>query len=149
MDEKYVARFWSRVQKTPGCWLWMAGKIPDGYGSFWIGKRVLAHRFSFFLEHGRWPIPMALHTCDTPACVKPGHLFEGTQTQNMEDMMSKGRKRCAIGIKHHRAKLSEDAVRRLRREQEVTHELLAKKYGISEANVSHVLSGRTWRHVLP
>lgn len=72
-------RFWSKVDKTPDCWNWIAGKTM-GYGSFQIGtakkgKTVLAHRLSYELLVQ--PIPVGLtidHLCRNRACVKPDHL---------------------------------------------------------------------------
>lgn len=69
--------------------------MPKGYGL--VGSRGdevsrLAHRFSWVIHFG--PIPkgmQVLHTCDTPACVRPDHLFVGTQQDNMNDMATKSR----------------------------------------------------------
>ena len=87
-----MERFWSKVAKSDGCWLWTAARNEQGYGEFSLdGKLQRAHRVSFYLAHGRWPEPNALHKCDNPPCVRPDHLFEGTHKENMADMTSKGR----------------------------------------------------------
>jgi HNH endonuclease len=87
-------RFWPKVEKTDGCWYWTASCDPCGYGHFSIdGKLHSAHRVSWELAYG--PIPDrldVLHKCDNPPCVRPDHLFLGTHTDNMVDMISKGRK---------------------------------------------------------
>lgn len=97
-----VARFWSKVHKTHSCWLWTAGTISYGYGSFSVAKGkprgqqapVYAHRYSWELAHG--PIPAGrsiLHNCpggDNPRCVNPAHLFLGNQDANMKDAAAKG-----------------------------------------------------------
>jgi hypothetical protein len=88
-------RFWRRVDKTGGCWNWTGGRGDHGYGSFTGdgGVAISAHRYSFQLHNG--PIPDGLvicHCCDNPACVKPEHLFLGTQRDNVHDMIQKGRR---------------------------------------------------------
>ena len=91
-----MTRFWSKVQKTDGCWLWTGSRNRTwAYGRFRSGpgrRSVLAHRFAWELVHG--PIPGGLfvcHHCDNPSCVNPEHLFLGTHTDNMRDMVNKGR----------------------------------------------------------
>jgi hypothetical protein len=99
-----VERFWLKVKKTPTCWLWVGAcspkeRTPDGrlpYGMIMVSNcpRVMekAHRFSFrmFVR----PIPKGkkvLHHCDNSMCVRPSHLFLGTQKDNVVDCIKKGR----------------------------------------------------------
>lgn len=88
-------RFWAKVEKGPGCWLWTGAKNSRGYGqtaSGLKGKSKLAHRASY--EHFYGPIPdglYVLHRCDVPHCVNPQHLFVGTAADNMQDAVRKGR----------------------------------------------------------
>src|SRR5438132_871214 len=89
-----VEAFWKRVQKTEGCWLWTASvKGPEcPYGTFSAGGTRAVHRISYELAFGAIPAGMfVLHDCDTPLCVRPDHLFLGTQQDNMRDMIRKGR----------------------------------------------------------
>lgn len=87
-------RFWEKVEKTDGCWLWTASLTNKGYGEFRLNEPspILAHRVAYELAHG--PIPPGLfvcHHCDNPPCVRPDHLFLGTQKDNAQDMVRKGR----------------------------------------------------------
>ncbi len=74
---------------------WWTGK--DGYGRRYIrgshGEYDKAHRFALEEKLGRpiKPGMEALHHCDNPPCIEPSHLFEGTQADNMHDMLAKGR----------------------------------------------------------
>jgi HNH endonuclease len=81
-----------RVDDPAGCWIWSGTRqTADGYGGIRIAGTVwLAHRLSWTLSRG--PIPeglSVLHRCDTPPCIRPEHLFLGTQADNMLDARNK------------------------------------------------------------
>jgi HNH endonuclease len=93
-------RFWPKVSRGEGCWLWVGSVLKSGYGQIEIktgpGKRdrrtERAHRIAWMLSFGQIPEGAeVLHTCDTPLCVRPDHLFLGTQADNIADCISKGR----------------------------------------------------------
>lgn len=88
-------RFWGKVTKTESCWLWTAALDGKGYGRFWDGEHIVAsHRYSWILVNGKIPDGMNIcHHCDVPVCIRPTHLFMGTQKQNIHDMIAKGRDR--------------------------------------------------------
>ena len=93
-DAKIVTLFWSKVERSSGCWLWTGTKAASGgYGIFWEnGNQHRAHRLSWLLTNGAIPKGMVVcHKCDNPPCVNPAHLFIGTMKDNVDDMMSKGR----------------------------------------------------------
>ena len=93
MTLESLSLFWAKVDKSGECWTWTGARDPRGYGRLGRGRKTLfAHRFSWEEENG--PIPNGLfvcHSCDNPACVRPSHLFLGTQKDNIRDMMSKNR----------------------------------------------------------
>ncbi len=88
-----MQRFWDKVNKTNGCWIWKAGlrSLKTGYGAFkFKGKIVDAHRMSWFLTHGCFPKNLVCHKCDNRLCVNPDHLYEGTFRDNARDMWLRG-----------------------------------------------------------
>jgi len=143
-EEKFVP------EPNSGCFLWTASGGPNGYGHINIGgKTVRAHRAAYELFKG--PIPdnlCVLHTCDTPCCVNPGHLFAGTQTDNMTDMIKKGRARYLAGESHPRgtAKLTEKQVLEIR-VATGSQKQIAARYGIGCSNVSQIKSRQRWGHL--
>jgi hypothetical protein len=92
-------RFWEKVDKIDDCWTWQASKGGHGYGRFYMnGTQWQANRAAFFLAHGTIdPELDVCHTCDNPACVRPDHLWQGTESDNMQDCIRKGRKNAATG----------------------------------------------------
>jgi hypothetical protein len=92
-QEPVHVRFWRNVQKTPTCWLWTGAYQKPGYGKIGDGSHSkYAHRVSWELQAGAIPHGLqVLHRCDNPQCVRPDHLFLGTQADNVADMYAKGR----------------------------------------------------------
>lgn len=90
-------RLWARVVKSPetdGCWVWMGAVCGKGYGVIGVEKQrmEMTHRVSWRIHRGEIPDGMdVLHTCDNPPCMRPDHLFLGTQLDNMRDASKKGR----------------------------------------------------------
>lgn len=145
-------RYWAKVNKTEGalqgCWEW-TGAIRNGYGVIGLGGRgagvVGAHRLSWEWHHG--PIPedlWVLHRCDNRRCVRPDHLFLGTNADNHADMWSKGR-----GYVHPTAKLQPDDVRAIRAALAagVSQNELARRYGVWPGQIWNIAHGITWKHV--
>lgn len=100
-------RFWEKVLITEDCWEWQGQSLPHGYGQFRVGTRATdpkeyTHRLAWSWANG--PIPAGhnvLHRCDNPRCVRPAHLFLGTQADNVADMDAKGRRRSNNSEKTH------------------------------------------------
>ena len=134
-------RFDEKHKKDPvtGCWIWTGCKIPSGYGQIQAGgthKMLSAHRVSYELHKG--PIPDGLlvcHACDVPACVNPGHLFLGTNKENMQDMLKKGRSKYAQGEACGTAKLTAEEVHEIRGADGL-HREIAVRFGVSRSLVS-------------
>ena len=144
------SRFWTKVEKTGGCWVWRAARNPDSYGRFHLGPKVWqAHLLAWTLTRGPVPRGMCvLHRCDTPACVKPAHLFLGTKADNTADMMAKGRG--PTGERQGRAKLTRAQVGAIRaryrsRQPGDTLRDLAAEYGVTFTNIWQIVHDKSWR----
>lgn len=146
-----VAKFWRNVESTPvgECWLWIGPHLRDGRGTLWVNslrRNMTASRFSFALHNGTLPPTkmFVCHTCDNPACVNPGHLFLGTNRDNVDDMLRKRRQR--TGERHLRAKLTAADVLEIRKSP-LSIRVLAAKYGVNKRTLFFAKSGRTWRFI--
>jgi hypothetical protein len=144
--------FWAKVIKAgpDDCWGWAAGRDDDGYGQFRVtGRRrcMGSHRFSWELHFGAIPEDLqVLHRCDNPPCVNPAHLFLGTNQDNHNDKMAKGRQ--AKGERNPGAKLTETQVIEIREViQDDGLAALARKYGVSKTQIRRIASGISWPHV--
>ena len=128
-----------------GCWLWGGDISTDGYGTFWMGKSVRAHRASWELHRGPIPEGMwVLHRWDNRACVNPDHLFLGTHRNNMDDMARKGR--APRGERNGMTKLTEVQALEILSSTERSG-LLAQRFGVSSECVRRIRARESWVHL--
>lgn len=165
---RLAARFWCKVEKTAGCWVWI-GAISrrHGYGKISVGLHPeRSNRVAWTLASGE-PIPDGLfvcHTCDVRRCVRNddhgvyivdgvayerrGHLFLAPLPINALDMAEKGRS--LRGERNGQAKLTPVEVLEIRRRHAaggINQAQLGREYGVSRRTVGMLLSGDRWRHV--
>lgn len=154
-------RFWSKVDKSGDCWIWLASKWARGYGVFTIrGRRYRAHRVSYQLSNDRDALGLVCHTCDNPSCVNPGHLYDGTPSSNMADKIKRGRqgnhgpKNPACGSRNGHSKMTETGVVEIRERYRSWNKgkrsniaEIAKDYGISASAALRIVNREVWRHV--
>ena len=137
-----------------GCWLWCGASLNAGYGLMWAhGRNELAHRLAYEVAFGAIPKGLhVLHKCDTPACINPSHLFVGTRSDNMQDMMAKGRRgdTALRGEANHFSKLTESDVSAIRVEYArggISQRNLAAKRGLDELTIYRIVNRKSWKHV--
>jgi hypothetical protein len=125
------------------CWDWLGFKNKDGYGFLKNNKKnIRAHRYAYaqYKNNGQ-PIPNNLcvcHHCDNPSCVNPNHLFLGTHTDNMQDMLRKGRHRFNPRLKKH----TDDEVIKIRLDYSsgLSQEKVAKLNNTAQMTVSRIVN---------
>lgn len=146
MNPAAARRFWEKVDRGPGCWLWQRACDRDGYGVFWLGGRNhRAHRAAWMLANG--PIPagtIARHRCDRPGCVRPSHIQLGTHAENIADKVRRNRQ--AKGEGHGCAKLTAEQVREIRAASGLYRDI-GRRFDVSESTVGLIKRGRIWRCV--
>lgn len=110
------------------------------------------------LTFGRIPRGFyVLHHCDNPSCVNPKHLFLGTQTDNMQDMMSKGRKTYVFGEANGAAKLTKEQALSIRSRYRRclggrgfhagSAQVLSREYQVTPATILNIVRGKNWKHL--
>jgi HNH endonuclease len=137
--------FWDRVEvgAIEDCWLWTGAKSGRYRYGRYRGKR--AHRLAYETLHGPIPCGMLVrHSCDNPPCCNPWHLILGTNKDNTGDAIE--RNRLARGEKHGKTKLTPEIVAYIRENPlGLAGCDLAVLYGVHEATISYIRSGRSWK----
>jgi len=147
MDITTHDRFLSKTHPIPlhSCWEWSGGIASHGYGVF---NHTLAHRYSYSYYIDEIPEGLhVLHICDNKSCVNPDHLFLGTNYDNIEDKIIKGRQArwensgVAILTNSNVLEIKE----KLKRGE--TQMSIAECFGVDQSTISNIKTGKTWREL--
>ena len=145
-------RFWSKVAVTADdekCWEWLGDPSAKWYGEFRVNhKRWGTHQYSWFLANGREPRLQILHKCDNPRCVNPKHLYEGTQQQNVQDMIDRNRHNRGEDVPN--SKYVEGQIREVKQwlRDGLTCKEISRKNGMPRTTVSAIKFDRIWKHIV-
>lgn len=149
-DEDWLESLIRRTDQTGDCWIWTGPRSTYGYGALrYKGRRhSFAHRVMWQLMYGSIPSTLCVcHRCDNRLCIRPEHLFVGTNQENHEDKISKGRQ--ARGERGY-AKLTESEVLEIRRLHEsgaAGFRKIARQFGVSATNVKAIVLRQSWKHL--
>lgn len=150
-------KFWEKVRRIDNdCWEWQAGRSKKGYGNFYISlghsrdKHCLAHRMAWILTYGEIPDGLqVLHKCDNPPCVNPNHLFLGTNDDNVQDKIQKGRMITLRGEESPSSKLTEKEVRQIRRLRNsgFSYAELGRNFNVDISTARYICIRKLWKHI--
>ena len=126
----------------------------SGYAVFrFDGELVRAHRLSYAAANCVSLASIAgleiRHKCDNRACVNPEHLEPGTHSDNMRDMMQRGRGRQPKGEGNAKAVLTDSGVRAIRQllAGGTSHRRIAATFGVDRSQISRISTRKIWSHV--
>ena len=144
------ARFWDKVEvQDSGCWEWQAGLDSNGYGQFHLNERKhLSTRLALKDSGVNIQGFLVLHKCDNRLCVNTNHLYTGSQQDNMNDAMERGR--LMKGETHVRATLTEEKVAAIRKERITNgteYKDIADMFSVTKNAAWKAAIGLTWKHV--
>jgi hypothetical protein len=155
---RYIRRpieetFWEKVkivEDDDSCWEWMRDKNKDGYGEVAYNKRkYIASRLAYEITYGKFDKNLCvLHKCDNPPCVRPSHLFLGTNKQNSEDMVLKDRNKKGELI--NTSKLKEKdvlSIVELIKLGTYNQTEISKLFSVSPDTISLINSRKIWKHL--
>lgn len=144
------------VRTGDDCWTWTRAKNRNGYGYFsFRGSARLAHRFAYVAFVGPLAADeLVCHRCDNPSCVRPDHLYAGSDLDNMRDAKERGLTASgernawatipsAMRTRRHAPPTPAPVVREIRRlsaEGRRTTDL-ARDFGLSVSAVSRIVRG--------
>ena len=140
--------FWGKMERSEAplnCWLWTGAKEVKGYGkTTWQGKGIKTHRLAWLLAKGTLPKLQVLHTCDTPLCCNPAHLYLGTDADNMQDKVKRNRQ--AKGNDFSSTKLTPQSVEKIRTTKGYgSGNALAKEFNVNKSTISQIRNNKFWK----
>lgn len=136
--DRLIKVFWRYVEKTETCWIWKGPKAGYHYGQIGINnKDERAHVVAYKLQHDDYdPTLFVLHKCDNTLCVRGDHLFQGTQSANMQDMVNKKRNRNGSIIK-----LTTEDFERIRKlyVNGQSQKSIVKEYNVTQSYICNII----------
>ncbi len=148
MDTKQAdGEFWALVVKGAKCWKWLGTVNGKGYGVHMVGHRLeYAHRYAFFALVGDIrPGDRLYNVCHDRLCVNPSHWSTEKPIQRTT-MQYKPVKQAKMGnsrLTRPQAIVEAQAMREAYSSGDVTQAAIAKRYKLSQAQVSRILSERS------
>lgn len=141
-------------KKLGNCWIWVGVINRGGYGFLNHNKKVIrSHRASFEIHKNRKVKDgmCVCHRCDVRKCVRPSHLFEDSQKENIRDAVKKGRMNLS-GLVHEENRTLTDT-----EALEIINApyyrgvgiFFAKKYNLSKASISRIRLGKAYKSLHP
>jgi hypothetical protein len=117
-----------------------------GFGKYARLGKFKASRIAWELTYGTIPEGLYVcHHCDNRICVRPDHLFLGTQAENIHDMQSK--RRGNYGERNGIAKLTEPDVIAIKFAQGLTNAEMSRHYHVSQSVISEIRKGTAWKYL--
>ena len=145
------SRFFEKIAfGASDCWYWTGALHKLGYGLLTAMGETKAHRVAWRLFNGDIPQGLdVLHKCDVRNCVNPEHLSLGTHSDNMRDMVAKGRANppCLSGEANPVSKLTSAQVQEMRKERATNGTpfyKIAPQYGVTTMTAYRAITGRAW-----
>jgi len=147
-----IERFWSYVdiKGKDECWEWKGGFSNTGYGAFQINGEVKStHVIAYEISKGRIPDGKQVnHRCHNRACCNPFHVYEGTQKENIDDMIKANRQIHHYGEFHSQHKLTEKSIKEIRENKDnLSQRKLGLVYGVSHSVIGGIQRRIYWKYL--
>lgn len=162
LTNRFRRLFYSKITIDPksGCWIFnVTSSVQTRYPYLKAGsKTYIVDRVAYWIFFGEEPgLLLVCHTCDNPRCCNPCHLFLGTDQDNKDDSIAKGRSPSVTYPKlqdrptrlNHQSKLTEEVVRKIKDQLKsgVPPTTIAREYGVSKGAIYQIKQGKTWSWV--
>ncbi|HBD93398.1 MAG TPA: HNH endonuclease [Spirochaetia bacterium] len=150
--ERIREHFQYEINKNTGCWEWTKS-TSKGYGHLGIrGKFYQAHRLMWIITNGEIKDGLFVcHKCDNRLCINPDHLFLGTNLDNINDAIEKGKwQHQPKGEKNGNAKLTKNQVLNIKHlvSNGIPTKTISEKFNISQRHVQYIAKNKTWKHLI-
>lgn len=136
------------------CIEWTGALNASGHGkcgnTYWAKyyKINCAHQLSYIVAFGNYDRSLQVnHICDNAKCINPDHLYLGSQADNVNDMLKRGRHKVLTGEHHSGSKLTSDQVLEIRElcSNGISNKLIAEQYNVTPEAISSIKCRRSWK----